>query len=329
MAFEGLGLIGNSLILLVSIIVVIVASEVTINNSVKVSNMSGFGKTTVGFILVGFATSLPELSVVIFGASEEKIGVSIGNILGSNITNIALVLGVCFLIVAVKCPKFQCVYPAMAKEEIGNLYFGLFIASLIPLTLLYLGQASQFIGVILLTIFVFYMIQLSRVKRPKDQGTLSVERKRLRHYILLALIGAAVVVASAFFIVDSASFIATSAGVPPVVIGATIVAFGTGIPEFTTSISSARKGHFNLALGNIVGSCFINVTFILGVALLVSPLTVNIGAFSNLAIFSLITNLFLWYFLADERMSWREGIVLLVLYIVFLVVSFGGASLQG
>jgi len=329
MVFEGLGLIGNSLILLASIIVVVIASEVTINNSVKVSNMTGFGKTTVGFILVGFATSLPELSVVIFGASEEKIGVSIGNILGSNITNIALILGVCFLIVAVKCPRFQCMYPAMAKEEIGNLYFGLFIASLIPLTLLYLGQASQFIGVILLTIFVFYMIQLSRVKRPKDQGTLGEERKRLRHYTLLALVGAAVVVASAFFIVDSASFIAASAGVPPVVIGATIVAFGTGIPELTTSISSARKGHFNLALGNIVGSCFINITFILGAALLVSPLTVHIGAFSNLAIFALIANLFLWYFLADERMSWREGVVLLVLYAMFLVVSFGGPSLQG
>jgi len=204
MAFEGLGLIGNSLILLASIIIVVIASEVTINNSVKVSNMTGFGKTTIGFILVGFATSLPELNVVIFGASEEKIGVSIGNILGSNITNIALVLGICFLIVAVKCPRFQCMYPAMAKEEIGNLYFGLFIASLIPLTLLYLGQVSQ-LGVILLTIFIFYMIQLSRVKRPKDQGTLGEERKRLRHYISLALVGAAVVVASAFFIVDSVS----------------------------------------------------------------------------------------------------------------------------
>jgi cation:H+ antiporter len=173
------------------------------------------------------------------------------------------------------------------------------------------------------------MIQLSRVKRLKDQGTFGEERKRLRHYVSLALVGAAVVVASAFFIVDSASFIAASASVPPIVIGATIVAFGTGIPELTTSISSARKGHFNLALGNIVGSCFINITFILGVALLVSPLTVHIRAFSNIAIFSLITNLFLWYFLADERMSWRESIVLLVLYIVFLIVSFGGPSLQG
>jgi cation:H+ antiporter len=329
MVFEGAGLIGNVLILLASIITVVIASEVTINNSVKVSNITGFGKTTVGFILVGFATSLPELSVVIFGASSEKIGVSIGNILGSNITNIALVLGVCFLIVAVKCPRFQCMYPAMAKEEIGNLYFGLFIASIIPLALLYIGQASQYIGVILLSIFVFYMFQLSRVKRVKEQGSLGGERRRLRHYSVLTLVGAAVVVASAFFIVDSASFIAASAGVPPVIIGATIVAFGTSIPELATSISSARKGHFNLALGNIVGSCFINITFILGVALIVSPLTVHIAAFSNLAIFSLIANLFLWYFLSDERMSWREGTILLVLYGVFLVVSFGGSSLQG
>jgi cation:H+ antiporter len=329
MVFEGVGLIGNVLILLASIITVVIASEVTINNSVKVSSITGFGKTTVGFILVGFATSLPELSVVIFGVSSEKIGVSIGNILGSNITNIALVLGVCFLIVAVKCPKFQCMYPAMAKEEIGNLYFGLFIASLIPLALLYLGQASRFIGVILLTIFVFYMFQLSRVKKAKDLGGLGEERRRLSHYTVLALAGAAGVVASAFFIVDSASSIAASAGVPPVIIGATIVAFGTGIPELATSISSARKGHFDLSLGNIVGSCFINITFILGVALLVSPLTVNIAAFSNLALFSLIANLFLWYFLSDERMSWREGTLLIVLYVVFIVVSFGSSSLQG
>jgi cation:H+ antiporter len=140
MVFEGFGLIGNALILLGSIIAVVIASDVTINNSVKVSSMTGFGKTTIGFILVGFATSLPELSVVVFGASSEKIGVSIGNILGSNITNIALVLGICFLIVAVKCPRFQCLYPAMAKKEMGNLYFGLFIASLIPLKLLYLGR---------------------------------------------------------------------------------------------------------------------------------------------------------------------------------------------
>jgi cation:H+ antiporter len=326
MVFESLGLLGNALILLASLVVLVLASDVTINHSVKVSALTGFGKTTVGFILVGFATSLPELSVAIFGVGTGSIGVTIGNVLGSNIVDIALVLGVCFLLVAVKCPKFQCVYPAMAKEEIGSLYFGLFIASIIPLALLYIGYASQFIGVILLTIFVFYMIQLARVKREAATDTVEADRSKLNHYVLFTLIGAAGVVASAYFIVDSASFIATGMGVPPVIIGATIVAFGTSIPELATAVSSVRKGHFDLALGNIVGSCFINITFILGVALIVSPLTINIEAFTNLALFSLITNLFLWYFLSSERTSWREGTLLLVLYAAFLYISFSGIA---
>jgi cation:H+ antiporter len=323
--FEETGLIGNLLILIASLIVLGKASDVTINNSIRVSDITGFGKTTIGFILVGFSTSLPELSVSIFAVfTQASIGVAIGNVLGSNIADIALILGVCFLLIALKRSKNNSCCLTPAKEEIGNLYFGLFIASIIPLALLYIGYASQFIGVILLTIFVIYMLQLSREKRVKEEGALGPERSRLRKYAAFALISAVVVVASASFVVESASFIAASVGIPPVVIGATVVAFGTSIPELATSISSIRKGHLSLALGNIVGSCFINITCILGVALLASPLTVNMTAFSNLAMFSLITNLFLWYFLSSERLSWREGALLLVLYVVFLITSFGG-----
>ena len=140
------------------------------------------------------------------------------------------------------------------------------------------------------------------------------------------MVGASIVIAAAFFIVESSSFIDLGVGIPRVVIGATIVAFGTSISEFATSVSSAREGHFDLALGNIVGSGFVNITLILGVALVASPLTVNISAFTNLALVSLIINLFLWYFLGSERISWREGVLLLSLYAVFLVISFGGSS---
>jgi cation:H+ antiporter len=112
--------------------------------------------------------------------------------------------------------------------------------------------------------------------------------------------------------------------VPSVVIGATIVAFGTSIPVFSTSTTSVRKGHFDLALSNIIGECFINISLILGVALVLSPQIIVISAFSNLVLFSLITNMFLWYFLSSERISWREGALLLFLYAIFLVVSFGG-----
>jgi len=207
---------------------------------------------------------------------------------------------------------------------VGTLYFGLFVASVIPLTLLYIGFASRFIGIILLAIFVFYVYQLSKVRKIKEEGSIGEERRKLPRYTFFTVFGAVLVVASAYFIVDSASYIAEGLGIPPVVIGATIVAFGTSLPELATSIDSVQKGHLDLALGNIVGSCFINITLILGVALLGSPLAVNMAAFTNLVMFYLITNLLLWYFLSSERISWREGARLLFMYLVFLVVSFGG-----
>jgi len=323
--FEEWGLLGNALILLASLVALGKASDVTITNSVKIADITGFGKTTVGFILVAFSTSLPELCVAIFAAiGQETIGVAIGNVLGSNIVNICLILGICFLIITLKNSDHVTLLPSMAKEEIGSLYFGLFIASIIPLTLLYIGYASQFIGVILLAIFVFYVYQLSKIRKVKEEGSLGWERQKLRKYTFLTFLGASGVVISSYFIVDSASYISLSMGIPQVVIGATIVAFGTSLPELATSVDSARKGHFDLALGNIVGSCFINITCILGVPLAASPLRINMAAFSNLAMFSLITNLFLWYFLSSEKISWREGAVLLFMYFVFLATSFGG-----
>jgi len=324
--FEEWGAWGNGLLLVLSLLALDKASDWTINNSVKVADITGFGKTTVGFILVAFSTSLPELCVAIFAAfGQESIGVAIGNVLGSNIVNICLILGICLLIMVLKNTNSVKFLPSMAKEEIGNLYFGIFVASIIPLTLLYIGYASRFIGIILLAIFVFYVYQLSKIKNIKEEGALGGERKNLRKYMFLTFLGAAGVVASAYFIVESATYIAEEVlRIPPVVIGATIVAFGTSLPELATSIDSVQKGHLDLALGNIVGSCFINITCILGVTLTASTLRVNMSAFSNLVMFSLITNLFLWYFLSSEKISWREGVVLLFMYFVFLVTSFGG-----
>jgi cation:H+ antiporter len=322
--FEEWGLLGNTLILLASLLALDKASDWTITNSIKVADVTGFGKTTVGFILVAFSTSLPELCVSIFAAiGQESIGVAIGNVLGSNIVNICLILGLCFLLVTLKSPKYVSVYPSMAKEEIGSLYFGLFVASIIPLALLYIGFASRFMGIILLAIFVVYLYQLSKTRKIKEEGSLGKEKQKLRRYTFLTLLGAAGVMISSFFIVDSASFIAESIGIPRIVIGATIVAFGTSLPELVTSIGSVKKGHLDLALGNIVGSCFINITCILGVTLIASPLRIDMAAFSSLAMFSLITNLFLWYFISNERVSWREGAVLLIMYSIFLVTSFG------
>jgi cation:H+ antiporter len=321
---EWLGIIGNLVIFLLSLVVLYKASEVTIYHAVKVAEVTGLGKTTVGFVLIAFSTSLPELFVVIFSVLEpQNVGVSIGNILGSNITNICLTLGICFFLIAIKYPDIASFIPSMAKREMGDLYFGLFIASIIPLSLMFVGSASLLIGIVLLGVFFYNIYQLSKIKNVKDQGSIT-EKKNLRKYVALSILGAFGVVASSYFIVDSSSYIALSVGIPKVIIGATIVALGTSLPELVTGIDSVRKGHADLVLGNIIGSCFMNITLILGIALIITPFRVEMEAFSDLIVLSLITNLMLWYFLSNETIGKRESIVLLFIYLVFLATSFAG-----
>ena len=324
-----------ALILLVVFLVVLTqSSRLTITNTIKVSAITGLGKTTVGFILVAFSTSVPELSVAILSllGNGEKTAVSVGNVIGSNIVNICLIIGLATLLVVFqKRSRNVKMIPAMAKEEFGSLYFGLFIASLIPLTLVYLTFASRFIGLVLVLIFGVYTYQLSKIRIPQENNQVVSEemKKKLRLHVVLTFLGVAGVVLSAYFIVESSVALAEFAGVSKSIIGATIIAFGTSLPEFSIDINAFLKGHSALAFGDIVGSCFINITLILGITLLASPFSVqNITFFTDLVIFSLVANLFLWYFLSMERLGWKEGVILLFIYMLFLATTIGAISLR-
>lgn len=327
MLFDTEILLPNLLILFVSIIVLGKASDFAITNTVKISEITRLGKTTVGFVLLGFSTSLPELSVSVIAALIGEAGVPIGNALGSNIVDVSLIMGLPVLLVALKKPEVNMTVN-MAKEEFSSLYFGLFIASLIPLSLMYIAHASQIVGLILLIIFLIYMYHLSKRKILTEEAGERVygEAKKLDRYVLLTFAGVIGVIAVSYFVVDSASKIAEIIGVPKILMGATIVAFGTSLPELTLNMKAIAKEQWALAFGNIVGSCFVNITLILGIPLIASPLDVNMKVFSDLIIFSLIDNLFLWYFLTSGRMRWKEGAILLFLYLLFLATTFGVIS---
>jgi len=325
----------TALILLgVFLIVLVLGSRVAISNAIKVSDATGLGRTTVGFILVALATSVPELSVAIvsvFG-NGEKTAVSVGNVVGSNIVNVCLIIGLATLLVVLqKRSRNVKMIPTMAKEEFGSLCFGLFVASLIPLSLVYLTYASRLIGLVLVSIFVLYTYQLTKIRIPTGSTTgVSEEmKKKARLHVVLTFLGVAGVVLSAYFIVESSVVIAEFAGVSKSIIGATIIAFGTSLPEFSIDVNAFLKGHSALAFGDIVGSCFINITLILGITLLASPFSVrNITFFTDLVIFSLVANLFLWYFLSLERLGWKEGLMLLFIYILFLATTIGTINLR-
>jgi cation:H+ antiporter len=316
------GLVINLGVLIISLVILGRASHFTITNSIHFSDSVGLSKTTVGFLLIAFATSLPELLVSIFSAiGTGTSGVAIGNVLGSNIVNVCLILGICLLIYS-RNNRIEVSFSfGMVQEEVGSLYFGLFAASIIPLFLMYVREGSRIIGVFLMLAFIYNTVRLSREKTSvKEEAGEELSRGKYR-YILLTLIGVAGVVICSYFLIDAASFLALSLGVPSVIVGSTIVAFGTSIPELATSLEATRNGHIELAFGNVIGSAFVNLTCILGFTLLTSPFTVDITAFNDLAIFSLIANLMLWYFISSTRLTWREAATLLALYAIFLALT--------
>jgi len=324
MVLEQLGIIGNIIVLVISLGVLIRASTLTITNSVNLASVTGLGKTKVGFLLVAFSTSLPELFVATFAIVDQgNVGISVGNILGSNIMNICLILGIGFLIMAIKYPESAGFFTKMTRDEVGNLNFGIFVATIVPLLLLYFGYATQIMGVILIGLFIYNMYDLVRKRETVQQISDTAEKSEHKKYIIKSIVGIIGVVSASFFIIESASFLALIAGIPPIIVGATVVAFGTSFPELVTSVDSVRKGFIDLALGNVIGSCFINITLILGFTFILAPLNVNISAFSDLILFSLIANIVLGYIIQNSSIGKRQGITLLIIYAIFIVVSVG------
>jgi cation:H+ antiporter len=319
------GFIVDAIILLGALIILNKASGWAIENVVKVADISGFGKTTIGFLLVGLSTSLPELSVAFFSVGDpEAVGISIGNVLGSNIVNVCLIFGVCILYATMKHKRCIEFLPLLSGDEMKDLLFGLFMASVIPLILIYIGYASRVVGIGLLLFFVWNTYQLTRKRKIIEEAGQGLERTRLPRYLLLTLVGLVGVVASSFFIVEAATNIALSIGISKLVIGATVVAIGTSLPELATSLVATKNDELNIALGNIIGSGIINLTLILGATLALTEFTVNVSVYTDLVAFSLIANLFLWYSLNGDRICEREGYVLVALYMIFLFVTLSG-----
>ncbi len=333
----------NIIIIVVAFVIMNWASNLTINNAVKVSNITRLGKTAIGFTLIAFSTSLPELTVAVIAAFSGGAALSIGNVLGSNIVNISVIVGAASIIVYLRTRRRfkrnkddkdnivkSNIVKSLAKSDLGSIYFGLFVSSVIPVVLIFISTAAWLVGLVLITIFIGYMYQLSKVRIPEEESepVTVQEKRRLKRYVIYTLAGAIGVVLSAYFLVESAVTIAEAAGLSQQVIGATVIAIGTSLPELTLDIKAILKGHAGLAFGDIIGSCFVNITLILGIALFVpallgSPVELTINVFQNLVLFSIVTNLLFWYFLSRGQIGHKEGLIFLFIYILFVITTIG------
>lgn len=319
---EGLGLIGNTIVLVIALSLIGKFSNIAVDNAVKLSEVTGIGKTTIGFLLIATFTTLPELSVSIFsGPNPKTLDIAIGNALGSNIVNVGIILGLCFILVSIINRRTIHSLSNITSEEIRRLYFGLLTASIVPLALYYMGYVGKMVGAILIALYIYNAFRFTRIKRTEEEENTRSESSG--KYALLAVAGTLGVVFCAYLIVNSGSYIATELGVPRVVIGATLVAFGTSLPEFVNGINAVRKGHVELTLGNIAGSNFINMTLVLGVASILSAVQVKMALYSTLVTFSVVASLLLWYILSHGKIGWREGLALLIMYTLFMLMGAG------
>ncbi len=329
-------LVVNVLIIAVSFLVLNWASNLTINNALNVSRITRLGKTAVGFSLIAFSTSLPELTVAAVAVLSGGAALSVGNVLGSNIVNICLVVGLAAFILYMRQRKKNddtsrsTVIPNFAKHELSNIHFGLLVASVVPLILIYVVQATWVVGLMLISVFVIYMYQMAKVRMPEEESEVVTpeERSKLKRYVLFTILGALGVVVGANFLVDSAVVIAQSIGLSETIIGATIIAIGTSLPELTLDLKAFVGGHSALALGDIIGSSFVNITLILGITLFLPALmgraiVMNMVAYQNIVIFSIITNLFFWYFLSQGKLNLKEGALFLFIYLLFIATTLG------
>lgn len=306
----------------ISIIILSKSSQIVVDNSVKMARMTKMGELVLGFLLLSVATSLPELAVSFSAITSGDIGISIGNLLGSNIANLGLVIGLPAIIAPI----------AVHGKAFHRLLTILFLSSIIPLLLLAVTELSKAVGIFLISafaVFSFYSIRKKITpklisREPRDVIKRLLQPFKFYKSLFLIVIGIFGVIVSARFVVSSAAAMAAMLHIAQSILGATIIAVGTSVPELSIMLVGVKRKRYSLVLGNTIGSCLTNITLILGTVLLLSHLTVDLGIFSTLLIFVIASTMITWYFFVSGRKIDRiEGLILIFIYIIFIIFTFG------
>jgi len=302
-------------ILVVSLLLIGVLSDRIIRYVLVISKGLGLSEMAAGFVLLSVVTSLPELSVSALAAISGEGGLSVGNVLGSNVANLTIIIGL-----AIFLGKTVVSLKGESQKELVQF---LFISSIIPLFIVQRGTLSPVLGLVLLILFCYFSLVVSR-KTGKIESLEKVKKGDFALAGLKFLVSVVLVILLSKFAVDSAIDIADSVGLATSVIGATVIGLGTSLPELATTIQALKKRLFGMALGNIFGSCITNVTLILGVSSLLSFSEVNVLAVENIMFYVLLSSLTMWYLVSStERITRKAAVVLCIIYFLFVLQQIG------
>jgi cation:H+ antiporter len=302
------------LILVGSLVVLAFSSHYTIKAIEKLIELTGLSEMSAGFILLATLTSVPEIIVALFAVLQGEAALSVGDILGSNVFNVGAVLGLLGILGYLK---------TCCTNLLTELTDILLVTSLIPLLLVIFKVSSPIVGVILLATFAVNTYFMAKKKLPAVESNgiaAPPKRKGMPKVILILLIALLGVIVAARLVVTSGLELASLLGAPSILLGAKVIAIGTSLPEFTTDFSAVRRGRVHLAIGGIIGSNLTNLTLVLGLVLLFSPVAVDTEIFTELLPFLLITTVIFWRFLTRGGISKIGGAILLAAYLLFQII---------
>lgn len=249
-------------LLVVGFVMLVKGADWFVEGVAGIAEKFGIPQLVIGLTIVAMGTSAPEAAVSITSAMKGSAGITIGNVVGSNILNVLVILGLTAVITRVAVQR------STVRYEIPFML----IITLVLLGLGLSGNEITFVeGIILWALFIVYMVYLFRMAKNQKEEADDSKKQPVWMLILLGIVGAVLVVWGADISVDAASAIAKMFGMSDRLIGLTIVALGTSLPELVTSVTAARKGKADIAIGNIVGSNVFNILFVVGTTALVTP----------------------------------------------------------
>ena len=287
-----------------------IGGELFVRGVVGIALWARVSAGIVAATVAAFATSSPELSVAISSALAKDPAISLGDALGSNVINVALILSIPIIMTGIK---------SSSNSVQRDFPFALF-APLLTAVLALDGELSRVDGAILLIAFIFWLgVVMLEVRRQRSATERVLGEKRGWLAVVLSLAGFLCLVAAGRFIVIGAKGIALSFGIDEFIIGATIVAIGTSIPELATSIISKIRGHDEVGLGTILGSNIFNGLFIIAVAALIYPIKIALREVLPVLAIGLVTVILIW----PSRHGYigrSRGMLLLALYAVYVII---------
>lgn len=310
------------LFLVIGFVFLVKGADIFVEGSSSIAKKFKVPSIIIGLTIVAMGTSLPEAAVSVTASIANKNALAVSNVIGSNIFNLMMVIGVCAIMTPVAVNK-----ATLKRDFPFSVICAILLLILGVIGPMSLGHADGVIFLILFAGFIGLMIH-SAMKASKEGNAIASEEIEAAEEIkimpvwkslLFIVIGAVGIILGGDVVVDSASNIAAKFGMSQTLIGLTIVSVGTSLPELVTSIVAARKNEVDMALGNAIGSNVFNILFVLGIAGAISPmafLNENVIDIVILLVFSLIVWLFAW---TKKEIKRGEGLIMVLLYVLYVV----------